>query len=85
MCYHKYRDAVFLIDTPEKLHYFGTAFAVKISRRLVGKEYLRLVHHSSCNGTSLLLTARKLIRQFVPMLVKAERFQYFIRVKRIVA
>ena len=58
--------------------YLAAVFAVEISRRLIGKDYLRLVYERPCKGYTLLLTARELVREVETLFVKSRKLKELI-------
>jgi hypothetical protein len=49
-----------LVEATEKIHYLSSGFAVKISRRFIGKEHGWLIHYGAGNGNAFLFATRYL-------------------------
>ena len=59
MCDHDYRGT-FPVEPDEQVHYLAAHAAVKIARRLVGEEYVRMCDHCPGNGSPLTLSSGQL-------------------------
>ena len=59
---HHYDGGSLLIQLAEQLHYLHTILGIEITRRLIGKDDIRLAHHGTGDGNPLLLITRKLMR-----------------------
>ena len=51
-----------LIQFAEQLHHLHTILGIEVTRRLIGKDDIRLTHHGTGDGNPMLMTTRKLMR-----------------------
>ena len=62
---HDDGGSLFLVDSCEKFHDTVCGFVVEVSCRLVCNDHFRVVEKRTCNGDSLLLASRELVRHLV--------------------
>ena len=63
------------VDVEEQAHDAAGRFLVEVAGRLVGQDEGGLVEEGTGDGGSLLLAARKLVRQFVRLVLQSHGFQ----------
>ena len=66
-----------LIECSEQLQKTTRHFGIHIARRLISNEHFWATDDSTCDGDTLLLTARKRCRSGVRAFGKADPFQHF--------
>lgn len=67
-----------LVEFSEQAHYFQTVLRVEVTRRLIGKNQLRIEDHGTGNGHSLLLTAGELMREVLGSMSYRHAFHSFL-------
>ena len=83
--HHDYRGVVFLVHRFDQLQYLLGRVVIQRAGGLVAEQYVRILDDGAPDGAPLLLSAGKLGRQLVPVLVKPQRFQDIVHVQRVVA
>ena len=76
VCYHD--DQTVFCDLLEKLHDLYAGFRVQSARRFVRKQNFGVIDQRSCDGDTLHLSARHLIRTFIQFACKPDLFQGFL-------
>ena len=62
---HHQHGGALLVQLGEQLHHLQSVLRVEVTRRLVGKNQLRVHHHSTGDGHALLLSAGELLGEVV--------------------
>ena len=75
--------AVFLIDRLDQLQDLLRGRVIQRAGRLIAEEDIRVLHNGASDGGSLLLTAGKLVRQLLSVIIEAERVKQLIHVQRL--
>ena len=71
--------AVLLVQAVEQLHHLGTHLRVEVTRRLVGKDDVRVADDGTCDGDALALPAGKLRREMAHTVRQADLLQDRLR------
>ena len=71
--------AVLLIQAVEQLHHLGTHLRVEVTRRLVGKDDVRVADDGTCDGNTLALPAGKLRREMAHTVRQPDFLQDLLR------
>ena len=81
---HDDRAAVFLIDRFDQLEDLLGGDVIKCAGRFVAEQDVGVLDDCSADRGALLLSAGKLIREFVAVFVETERFEDIVHIQRIV-